>query len=592
MPETSRTCSYCGASNESEARFCRVCGHLLPLYYRCIHCKHESRLLPVRFCGHCGKQAPDIDQNSSLLLFPFLDGDKIGYIDYHTNLVYIPPMFHEGRLFSEGLAAVRMNESPEWVFINERGDIVINGEYFDCSEFLNGLAIVEILVPLSDESDGPDGGINYPRKRTRLSGVINTFGDEVIPCEYTSIERKSNGFFVAKKGEKEFLFDKNCNLVFESEFYSIRGYLDLKSDLFGVYQKDTHLYGLIDHCGNFVLSPKYVEMKSFSDDLCPVCSYVNGQKKWGFIDTDGIECIPCQFQEVGDFHDGVVTYSELRKDLKEFNFPDGKHIHPYGYRADGLINILGKTVVEPMTYYCLYSSNEGLIKCRDFNNLVGFLNSKGEVVIPCRFKEASRFINGLSVAENPEGKCGMIDKNGNTIIPFEYDSWQLYYDRDNHIRTKDNLFVLKKNGRFGVIDIDCNTIIPHQYDMITITGEGSFLVKQGEFFGLMNHQGEFVIPLGLYDRIEKIYTTLPLELYRVYKGHDLSGIVDANGSFRVPCQFFWINNSHMGSTDLLGNPFKLDHRPTCILGVRKYDDHHNAIWGKADFFGNYLFKKN
>ena len=184
------------------------------------------------------------------------------------------------------------------------------------------------------------------------------------------------------------------------------------------------------------------------------------------------------------------------------------------------------------------------------------------------------------------------DKNGNTIIPFEYDSWQLYYDRDNHIRTKDNLFVLKKNGRFGVIDIDCNTIIPHQYDMITITGEGPFLVKQGEFFGLMNHQGEFVIPLGLYDRIEKIYTTLPLELYRVYKGHDLSGIVDANGSFRVPCQFFWINNSHMGSTDLLGNPFKLDHRPTCILGVRKYDDHHNAIWGKADFFGNYLFKKN
>lgn len=591
MQDTSRTCSYCGTSNESEAHFCRVCGHLLPLYYRCIHCKHESKLLPVRFCGHCGKKSPEIDQNSNLLLLPFLDGDKIGYIDYHTDLVYIPPKYYDGRLFSEGLAAVRMNESSKWVFINEWGDKVIDGEYNDCSEFSNGLAIIQTYSPTSDEPDGPVGTIGHPQKKIRLFGVINTSGDEVIPCEYTSIERRADGCFYARKEKKEYLFDRNCNPLFESEYYSVCGLIDSVDGLFKIYQKDTHLYGLLDLCGNFVMDPKYDEMKSFSEGLCPVCLYVDGQKKWGFINTDGQECIPCQFQEIDDFHDGVATY-RFRTDIKEFVFPDGKHIHPYGYLADGLINTLGETVIEPMAYYSLYSSREGLLECRDFNDLIGFLNSKGEVVIPCKYKEASKFVNGLSVVESPEGKCGMIDKNGNTIIPFEYDPCRLYYDRDNHIRTKDNLFVLKKDGGFGVIDIDCNTIIPHQYDSIDITGEGSFLVKQGELVGLMNHQGDFVIPLGMYDRIDKIYTPLPLELYRVYKGHDLSGIVDAKGAFRVPCQFFWINNGHVGSTELFGNPFKLDHRPDCILEVRQFDENRKAIRGKADFFGNYRLRKD
>lgn len=563
-------CYKCGTTNETGARYCRNCGHLIPLYYKCIYCHRNNNLLPINFCQHCGKKASDNKGDTRFLLIPFIEDGKLGYMDYYTNFVYLPPKYYAARLFSDGLAAVRLNQDSRWVFINESGDIITDDEFNDCSEFNNGLAIVE---------------------KNHLQGVININGKTVIPCEYKSIVRNSDGYFHAHKDNKDFLFGKNGKLIFNDEKCCIwdvsqTGSFDSKSGVIKIYDKESHLFGLINSKGETVISPIYEKMESFSEGLCAVYRNVDGTSKWGFIDLSGQECIPCQFQEVDSFHEGVATFSVHYKEIKEHVSPNGHKVgYPGGY-FDGFMNSLGEIIVEADRYH-LCDSAEGLIQCNNEDGLTGFLNSKGEEVIPCQYKRASNFKKGLAVVENHDGKHGLIDKSGNIIIPFEYDFWYSYYDRFNYFRTDDNLFILMKDGKFGVIDIDNHIIIPNEYDEIIISGDKYFIVKKEEEYGLINHNGEFVIPMGKYYRIEGVYNSLDLELYRVYKDSNTSGIIDVNGLFRIPCEFYYINNGHTGSTELVGNMFALDSRPDFILEIRCYDENRKPILGKADLFCNY-----
>ncbi|MBQ0095722.1 MAG: WG repeat-containing protein [Bacteroidetes bacterium] len=72
----------------------------------------------------------------------------------------------------------------------------------------------------------------------------------------------------------------------------------------------------------------------------------------------------------------------------------------------------------------------------------GYLDSKGNVVIPFRYKSAGDFREGLAKVGN--GKhYGFIDKDGNTVIPFIYDEAYCFHD---------GYTAVKKNGKWGFID--------------------------------------------------------------------------------------------------------------------------------------------
>lgn len=55
-----------------------------------------------------------------------------------------------------------------------------------------------------------------------------------------------------------------------------------------------------------------------------------------------------------------------------------------------------------------------------YKNLYGFINEKGEVVIPCKYQYAENFSEGLASVQNEKGLWGYIDKNGKIVINFKY----------------------------------------------------------------------------------------------------------------------------------------------------------------------------
>jgi len=114
----------------------------------------------------------------------------------------------------------------------------------------------------------------------------------------------------------------------------------------------------------------------------------------------------------------------------------------------------------------------------------GFINEKGEVIIPFIYDDASVFHDGLARVMK-DGKHGYINVNGETIIPFLFD---VAFDFGN------GLARVKKNGRFGFIDTKGNAVIELKFKNALDFSEGLAPVMNDENkWGFIDASGKYVI---------------------------------------------------------------------------------------------------
>lgn len=65
--------------------------------------------------------------------------------------------------------------------------------------------------------------------------------------------------------------------------------------------------------------------------------------------------------------------------------------------------------------------NNSRLRYQDGNTgLWGYLNSKAQKVIPAQYSSAGNFRNGYAIVENKDGKRGLIDTSGSTVLPVVY----------------------------------------------------------------------------------------------------------------------------------------------------------------------------
>ena len=78
------------------------------------------------------------------------------------------------------------------------------------------------------------------------------------------------------------------------------------------------------------------------------------------------------------------------------------------------INTKGEIVI-PCVYDGAFSFSEGLTMVKQ-NDKWGYVNTKGEIAIPCVYDDANYFFEGLAKVKQ-NGKWMIIDSNGQVIIP-------------------------------------------------------------------------------------------------------------------------------------------------------------------------------
>jgi hypothetical protein len=172
----------------------------------------------------------------------------------------------------------------------------------------------------------------------------------------------------------------------------------------------------------------------------------------------------------------------------------------------------------------------------------GFINKKGEEIIPCMYAIASYFSNGKArVRDFETQKEYYIDKVGNAIS--NPDGYILPEECIYGGEIADGLASVELNGKYGIIDKNGNLLLPLEYDYIRRYDNGLAAVKSGGKWGLIDESFNIVVSckyddVGRFEnglcRVERYYNDRP----PTDKQDGLNkkkGWIDKTGKEIVPC---------------------------------------------------------
>jgi hypothetical protein len=187
----------------------------------------------------------------------------------------------------------------------------------------------------------------------------------------------------------------------------------------------------------------------------------NGSKyRWGFMDSFGKIAIPCIYEKVGDFDDGV-TYAQKNG---KFGYIDrtGCSVAPfvYGYNptynwafSEGLTPVYiddkhGRAITS-FAYDAIYGF-DGSLALVKLDEKWGFIDRSGSTAVPIIYDTALPFREERA-AVNKDGKWGYIYKCGEVAIPLVYDCAAQFF--------RGGLAAVEINGRWGCVDASGHMVI-------------------------------------------------------------------------------------------------------------------------------------
>ncbi len=317
-----------------------------------------------------------------------------------------------------------------------------------------------------------------------------------------------------------FIMSMNGELLYQKDIADIRMMLQgEQSTIVDVVllSTDGQLY-----YGGFTLLPSSQNpgWKKADKNLPPVSLLpVKRGDKWGFIDVTGKEVIPFVFDQIRDRKTPFKNGIEAVKQRDKWGYINlaGEWVLPpewssaKNFRGElaavndkvsfltvewGFIDRQGSTVIRPRKLPFAAFFSDGLCQVLE-NDLTGFMNTKGEIVISCKYYDAKEFTEGLaSVQLEKNGKYGYIDRTGKTILPYHYSSAYPFYDGRALVSTDDGSFIIDKQGDIKATfeETPAHTFFAKQRvvnDRIRASRDGKY--------GFMDGSGKLVIPIQYVD---------------------------------------------------------------------------------------------
>ena len=211
-----------------------------------------------------------------------------GFIN-SKGMCVIPPAFERTKSFSEGLCAVRVKK--KWGFINKRGEMVIKPTFSKVKDFSEGLAAVKVgavwgyidrvgnylVIPSRWlEANSFRNGIAIVAEGPK-KGIIYRSG-EYICRDLDSVGPLSNGFYCIEKGGLYGYIRQDGRAFVEPKYESAS---DFSEGLAAVSQHKK--WGYIDSSFNSVIAPRFSSAADFHNGL----AVVSESGKYGIIDKTG-----------------------------------------------------------------------------------------------------------------------------------------------------------------------------------------------------------------------------------------------------------------------------------------------------------------
>ena len=207
----------------------------------------------------------------------------------------------------------------------------------------------------------------------------------------------------------------------------------------------------------------------------------------------------------------------------------------------GYINSKGEEVI-PCKYAGACDFSEGLACVRNEDDKYGFIDKKGELVIPCKYDYVVIFSEGLARVRNEDNKYGFIDKKGELVIPCKYYYADYFSEGLACVRTEDD--------KYGFIDKKGELVIPCKYDNADFFSEGLARVgNEDNQYGFIDKKGELVIPCKYGLETESFSEGLA----RVRNEDNKYGFIDKKGELVIPCKYDYAKSFSEGLSAVCKN---------------------------------------
>lgn len=228
----------------------------------------------------------------------------------------------------------------------------------------------------------------------------------------------------------------------------------------------------------------------------------------------------------------AITRGQSRKDYSSLSESKQKD------DEDEEVGIITSTFIKNIQKYRELNSFHDSLACVLRDGKYGYINLKGEEVIPCIYTYAQDFSNGVACV-TINGKESFIDTKGKTTSP-KYSS----------TKQKQSLILKQHNKKYGYVDLIGNVVIPYKYDGAKDFSEGLAAVRNityidgAEVFsaiddevdwGFIDEKGKVVIPFKY--SLPKDERALFSEGVVIVKKSGLFGYINREGKQITPCKY-------------------------------------------------------
>ena len=275
--------------------------------------------------------------------------------------------------------------------------------------------------------------------------------------------------------------------------------------------------------GEIVVPVEWADLRFFKEGLAAVKS-MDGY--WGFIDENNNIVVEPIYEEVNDFNEGYAWVG--RKAGDNYYDPFGSFINISGQTAFSLVSSQPSEFQEGMA--AVYN--------RD-NRKWGFINRNGTTVIPYEYTYVQNFDNELAAVSKGEGmfdnksNWGFIDKENNPTSEFIYDEPKETF--------KGGLKIVQigyndypRWGAYGAIDLTGKEVISCEYDKIGNVSEGLISVVKNNNMGFVDTNGKVVIPFTFSGTLTSFQNGL---------AQIGSGFINTEGEFVIPPDYYRISGT-------------------------------------------------
>ena len=446
-------------------------------------------------------------------------------------------------------------------------------------------------------------------------GVVNTKGQCILRCEYDTINYNEHTrnftFNISHKNKTGTVSVDGFHIVKDAQENIIKVPTDIV-DWCGDFGEnniaDVIKYGYLGHINKLyqfvslvdgkelIMPSKYDYILDFTCGNAPILL----GSKYGIVNTKFELIIPCEYEYIEALSDDLFKFRE-----------GGKW---------GIINKSKKLIVGAEYLSISYETESLLmVETRVQNGSsteprYGLLDCQGNVVVSAECKTITRAEQGNDIFFIVEKNLrkGVIDKNGNIIVPFIYNyisdggtPFYCVYHNSYDINDKKFHSFYKSNGeRFICIDIDqdCSqkVTIPAGYEYAAYVGYGIVKVSQIGRWGLIDILGNIIIEpqysfIDIFDgSFAKVGKCVDEEKYQY-------GLIDTSGEVVLPIEYNKIEKWDNGYYIIQKNGLYGLLSPTLhvvIVPSKNYlkvlDEKYilvkcygnNSNWGLIDYFGN------